>query len=87
MTKMQFIVFPPHEFVVDEIEAREWSRQQFMAMTGFSFRECQRLLNGGTRIDHPVAKKLAKAFGTSVTLWIRLQRSYDAGQGVARSGG
>ena len=79
MTKMRFQVFPPHEFVIDEIEAREWSRQQFMAMTGFSFHESQMLLAGGLRVDQRVAKRLSRAFGTSVELWLRLQRSYDAG--------
>ena len=77
--KMKFQVFPPHEFVMDEIEAREWSRPQFMAMTGFSFHESQMFLAGGLRVDLKVAKRLARAFGGSVELWLRLQRSHDAG--------
>ena len=72
-------VFPPAEYLRDELEARGWTLGQFALMANLQAEEAIALENGSQRVTPRFALALAGAFGTSATLWYRLQMTYDAG--------
>ena len=72
-------VFPPSEYIQDELDARGWSLDQFVIMAGLPAAEAKRLVKGDVRITPRLALALSRAFGSSGTLWYRLQTSFDAG--------
>ena len=78
-------VFSPAEYVRDEMKARRWSKAKLaMEMGGdlthnlcvldFLFTGDKRLI-----LDGQTAAKLAKAFGTSAKLWIKIGRAWQKG--------
>ena len=72
-------VFPPAEFIADEIGARGWSMEEFGLMAGLKQNEAEQLAGGFLRVTPRLAFAISRAFGTSPTLWYRLQRTFDAG--------
>jgi ribosome-binding protein aMBF1 (putative translation factor) len=55
-------VFPPGEFIRDELEARGWSRQDLAAILGRPIQVVNLIINGKKAITPETAKELAKAF-------------------------
>lgn len=68
---------PPGEFIEDELEARTWSQQDLADILRRPARLVSELVNGKRGITVETARGLARAFGTSVELWLNLQRDYD----------
>ncbi len=79
MKKHPAEVFPPLSFVQEELESRgadeTWLRQYLTED------ELADLHDG--KMDYPIACGLAQAFGTSVDLWLNLQKSWEAGLAIA----
>lgn len=50
-----------------------------------SLEELNALFNQEIVVDRPLAEKLAKGLGTSVELWLNLQRNYEKGVAHRRS--
>ena len=73
-------VFPPSEFILDEMEARHWDTYELSNACGLSFACCRELLEGRIRITETVAAELEKALGASADYWLNLQSAYDAAQ-------
>lgn len=71
-------VFHPSEYINDELEARCWTREQFLVMSGMNAIEADQLLDEQKAVTPRIALMLSKAFGMSASLWYRLQRSFDA---------
>ena len=70
-------VFPPGEFIREEMEARGWTTGELAERMGMAPWEVSFLLLSTAPITVEIAKKLRDAFGTSATLWCRLQASWD----------
>lgn len=70
-------VFPPGEFIREEIEARGWSQAEFAEILGRPPRLVSELIAGKRGITPETAKGLAAAFGTSAQLWLNLESSYQ----------
>ena len=70
-------VFPPGEYLRDELEVRGWTQGQFAKIIGRPLQTVNGIINGKTAITAQTAKEIATAFGTSAELWINLQGSYD----------
>jgi len=68
---------PPGEFIEDELEARSWSQQDLADIIRRPPRLVSELVNGKRGITVETARGLARAFGTSVELWLNLQRDYE----------
>ena len=64
-------VFPPSEFIQEEMEARDWSKQDLAQRAVLSVQEVEYLLSGG-RISAQIAERLSRAFGTSPQYWSHL---------------
>ncbi len=68
--------FTVGDFIHDEFEARGWSRVQFVALLGLRPKVGYRLLRGEERVTPEIAARLASVFGTSETLWVKLDAAY-----------
>jgi len=70
-------VFPPGEFIKEEIEARGWSQVEFAEIIGRPPRLISELIGAKRAVTPETAKGLAAAFGTSAQLWLNLESSYQ----------
>jgi len=70
-------VFPPGEFLREELEAREWSQQELADILGRPPRLVSELISGKRAITPETALGLAEAFGTSPEYWMNLESQYQ----------
>lgn len=83
-------VFPPGEFLREELEAREWSQQELADILSRPPRLISELIAGKRAVTPETAKGLAEAFGTSAEYWMGLESQYQLSRvktescGVAR---
>ncbi len=71
-------VFPPGEYLRDELAARGWTHEEFAGIVGTSFNQVDELLSGRAALTSPMAQAIALALGTSVEVWLGLEKSYRA---------
>lgn len=70
-------VFPPGEFLREELEARMWSQQELADILGRPPRLISELISGKRAITPETARGLAEAFGTSAEYWMNLESQYQ----------
>ena len=70
-------VFPPGEFLREELEAREWSQQELADILDRPPRLISELIAGKRAITPETAKGLADALGTSPDYWMNLESQYQ----------
>ena len=70
-------VFPPGEFLREELEAREWSQQELADILGRPPRLISELIAGKRAITPETARGLAEAFGMSAEYWMNLESQYQ----------
>ena len=73
-------VFPPGDFLRDELEARNWTQGEFAEIIGRSQRLVNEIISGKRGITPATAKDLAAALGTSPYFWLNLETSYQLGK-------
>lgn len=66
-------VFPPGEYVRDELEARGWSQTDLAEILGRPFRLVNEIIAGKRAITPETAKGLGEAFGTGPQFWMNLE--------------
>lgn len=69
-------VFPPGEFISEELEARGWSQLDLAEIIGRTPAVVNEIIKGKRMITPETAKELSEAFGTSAQLWMNLESSY-----------
>ena len=69
-------VFPPGDFLREEIEARGWTQEQFAEILGRPIQTVNQILGAKKRITPETAVEIAAAFGTSPTVWLNLENQY-----------
>src|SRR5579862_7827246 len=69
-------VFPPGEFLRDELEARGWTQTEFAEILGRPVRLVNEIIAGKRGITPETAKELAAALGTSAMMWLNLEAAY-----------
>src|SRR5688572_17334309 len=69
-------VFPPGEFIKDELEARAWSQADLAEIIGKSVRLVSEIVTAKRSVTPETAKVLAGAFGTSAEFWLNLESQY-----------
>jgi HTH-type transcriptional regulator / antitoxin HigA len=77
MDRIAAEVFPPGEFLRDELEARGWSQTEFAEIIGRPHRLVNELIAGKRGITPETARELAAALGTSAQLWMNLDAAYQ----------
>lgn len=69
-------VFPPGEYLRDELAERGWSEIEFAEILGRPVQVLSEILNAKKEITPETAVALAEALGTSPELWLNLQAAY-----------
>lgn len=66
-------VFPPGEFIREELDARGWSQVRFAHILGRPFQAVNQIVNGKKAITAQTAKEIGAAFGTGPEVWMNLE--------------
>src|SRR4051812_4468060 len=69
-------VFPPGEFIRDELEARGWTQGDLAKIMGRPEPSINLIINDKRGITPETANELAAAFGTSAEFWLNLDAIY-----------
>ena len=70
-------VFPPGEFIREELEERGWTQEVLAEVLGLSHRLVNEVVKGKRRITPETARALGEAFGTGPVVWMNLQSTYS----------
>jgi HTH-type transcriptional regulator/antitoxin HigA len=70
-------VFPPGEFLRDELDARGWNQTEFAEIIGREPRVVNEIVLGKRAITPETATELAAALGTSAQFWMNLESAYQ----------
>lgn len=73
-------VFPPGEFLRDELEARGWTQGEFAEIIGRPIRLVNEIIAGKRGITPATAKELGAALGTSAEFWMNLDAAFQLAQ-------
>lgn len=79
MTRAGVELFPPGEFIRDELEARNWTQEDLAEILGRPLRTINQIIAGKKAIIPQTAQELAAAFGTTPELWLNLENAYRLG--------
>ena len=75
-TRIPAEVFPPGEFLADELEARGWSQTDLADILGRDINLVNDIIRGKRGITPETAQGLADALGTSARYWLNLDIIY-----------
>src|ERR1044071_7982954 len=70
-------VFPPGDFIREELEARGWTQADLAKIIGRSQPAVNEMITGKRGITPESALALSAAFGTSAELWMNLEAAYS----------
>jgi HTH-type transcriptional regulator/antitoxin HigA len=70
-------VFPPGEFIREELEARAWTQADLADVLGRPPRLVSEIISGKRSITPETAKGLGEAFGTGAQFWMNLESVYQ----------
>src|SRR5262252_4819972 len=73
-------VFPPGDFIKEELDAREWTQTDLAEILGRPQRVVSEIINGKRAISPETAKGLGEAFGTGAQFWMNLASAYQLAQ-------
>lgn len=69
-------VFPPGEFIKEELDARGWNQVELAEIMGCRPSDVNGLITGRRPVTPELAKALSNAFGSSPQLWMNLESAY-----------
>jgi HTH-type transcriptional regulator/antitoxin HigA len=70
-------VFPPGEFLADELEERGWTQTEFAEIIRRPVKLVNEIISGRKSITPETARELAAALGTSPQYWLNLENAYQ----------
>ena len=73
-------VFPPGEFIKDEIEERGWTQEYLAELLGSPVQLVNEIIAGKCAITVKTAQGLSAAFGTSAQFWMNMESMYRSSQ-------
>lgn len=76
-TTMIAEVFPPGEFLKDELEARNWTQEELSEIMGRPLNLVNDLITGKRGVTPETAMQLGEALGTGAELWLNLENQYQ----------
>lgn len=77
MERIAAEVFPPGEFLRDELEVRGWSQAEFAEIIRRPARLVNEIIAGKRGITPETARELAAALGTTPHFWMNLESAYQ----------
>lgn len=69
-------VFPPGEYLADELAARGWTISQLAELMGQPADIVSGILDAQIEITRDLAESISIALGTSAQLWLNLEAAY-----------
>ncbi len=69
-------LFPPGDFIREELEARGWSQRNLAEILGRPLQSINQIINGKKAITAQTAKELGLAFGTDPEVWMNLETQW-----------
>lgn len=69
-------VFPPGEFIKDELEARNWTQADLAEILGRPLQAVNEIIAGKKTITPETARALGDALGAAPELWLNLENAY-----------
>lgn len=69
-------VFPPGEYLDDELKARGWSQSEFADIIGRTATVVSQIVTGKRAITPELAKEIGAALGTGPEVWMNLESAY-----------
>lgn len=78
-------VFPPGEFIKDELEARCWTQEDLAEVMGRDLHLINEIITGKRGITPETARGLGEALETSAQYWMNLQAAFLLGQSESQS--
>ena len=69
-------VFPPGEYIRDELDERGWTVAELAGILDRPPQAVSEILNGKKAITAETARSIAEALGTTSELWLNLQSAY-----------
>jgi HTH-type transcriptional regulator / antitoxin HigA len=69
-------VFPPGEFIRDELEVRGWTEADLAEILGRPLKAVGEILTGKRAITPETATSLGEAFGVDPRFWTDLESAY-----------
>lgn len=69
-------VFPPGEFIREELRARGWTQSDLANILGRPVQAVNEIIKGKKTVTPETALGLAAAFGTSAEVWLNLENTY-----------
>src|SRR4051794_25652640 len=70
-------IFPPGEFLADELEARGWTQTEFAEIIGRPQKLVNDIVLAKRSVTPETASDLAAAFGTSAQFWMNLETTWQ----------
>lgn len=70
-------IFPPGEFLLEELEARGWSQIELSEIMGRSTNVISGIITGKRQITPDTAIQLGDALGTGAEVWMNLESQYQ----------
>lgn len=70
-------VFQPGEFLKEELEARDWTQEEFAEIIGRSVGVVNEVITGRRGITPETAMQIGEALGTGPEFWINLEAQYQ----------
>lgn len=70
-------VFPPGDFLREELEARGWTHGDLARVLGRPVQAINGIINARRAITPQTAVELAAAFGTPAELWLNLETTWQ----------
>ena len=70
-------IFPPGEFLRDELEARGWTQVEFAEIIGKDTRLISEVIGGKRSVTPETAIALGEALGTGPEFWMNLESQYQ----------
>lgn len=80
MIKVEYddiIAFHPGYYVKEIIEDLEMNQCEFAKRLEITDKTLSKLLSGEAPLSKEIAKKISQMFGTSVEVWLELQKKYE----------
>jgi HTH-type transcriptional regulator/antitoxin HigA len=75
-------VFPPGEFIRDELDVRGWTQGDLAKIMGRPETAINLIINDKRGITPETALELAGAFGTSPEFWLNLENAYKLSKAI-----
>ena len=79
-------VFPPGEFIRDELEARGWTQTDLAEILGRPLKAVSEILMGKRAITPETATGLGEAFGVDPQFWMNLESAYRLSKVESKAG-